>query len=277
MEETLTISIAAPTARILLVDDNAVVLHVVSSQLAEYDCLITTATGGREALDILEREEFDLILMDHMMPGMDGIETVGRLRRMEQSRGLCTPVIALTGNLSSGSREMFLSHGFQDYLPKPVDAAELDRIMRQYLPDYRIIERVQPVERKQERKDALSPETVALLEASPLFDYREAKRNRIDPENLVLFSKSAEKAGEELGVLYFKKEWKAYTIMVHALKTSSRMVGAMGLSELAEQSETASKEADEERVKELHPILLEQLEEVLRLVRQAIQIEKEKG
>ena len=65
--------------------------------------------------------------------------------------------------------------------------------------------------------------------------------------------------------------------MVHALKTSSRMVDAMGLSELAGQSETASKEADEGRVRELHPMLLEQLEEVLRLVRQAIQIEKEKG
>ena len=124
----------APSARILVVDDMAVNLKVTEGLLKKTEMTIITAISGREALDILERESFDIVLLDHMMPEMDGVEVLREIRKNDVD----TPVIVLTANALTGVREEYLDLGFTDYISKPIKPAELNRILMQYLPEQKI-------------------------------------------------------------------------------------------------------------------------------------------
>ena len=95
---------------------------------------VTKAKSGQEALDLAADNDYDLILMDHFMPEMDGIETLEKIRQAD-GRNASTPVIALTANAVSGSKEMYLSKGFQDYLSKPVNRKALTEVIMKYVPD----------------------------------------------------------------------------------------------------------------------------------------------
>jgi CheY-like chemotaxis protein len=109
-------------------------LKVAIGLMKPYQLKITTASSGMEAIQMLKKQRFDLIFMDHMMPEMDGIETVRRIREMEQEYYKTVPIVALTANAVSGAREMFLNEGFQDFLAKPIDIAMLERILKLWLP-----------------------------------------------------------------------------------------------------------------------------------------------
>lgn len=124
----------APEARILVVDDNMMNLKVAMGLMKPYQLQIRTTDSGMEAIRILKKQQFDLIFMDHMMPEMDGVETVQRIRAMEPEYYQNVPIIALTANAVSGAREMFLNEGFQDFLAKPIDIAMLERILKLWLP-----------------------------------------------------------------------------------------------------------------------------------------------
>lgn len=124
----------APSARILVVDDMAVNLKVTEGLLKKTQMTIITAISGREALDILERESFDIVLLDHMMPEMDGVEVLREIRKNDVD----TPVIVLTANALTGVREEYLEFGFTDYISKPIKPVELNRILMQYLPEQKI-------------------------------------------------------------------------------------------------------------------------------------------
>ncbi|MBQ5851644.1 MAG: response regulator [Lachnospiraceae bacterium] len=124
----------APEARILVVDDNMMNLKVAMGLMKPYQLQIRTTDSGMEAIRILKKQQFDLIFMDHMMPEMDGVETVRRIRAMEPEYYQNVPIIALTANAVSGAREMFLNEGFQDFLAKPIDIAMLERILKLWLP-----------------------------------------------------------------------------------------------------------------------------------------------
>ena len=124
----------ASDKRILLVDDNKLNLKVASKLLQPYGVLIVEATSGRECLDILDRDtKFDLILMDDMMPEMSGTECLDILKKLERVDGYYIPVVVLTANAVSGMKEEYLNVGFEDYLSKPIDKYELDRILKKYL------------------------------------------------------------------------------------------------------------------------------------------------
>ena len=128
----------APEAQVLVVDDNEINLTVARRLLEKYEMKVTTATGGRSALEILEREEFDMIFLDHMMPEMDGIETLHAIRKMAGAYYNHVPVIALSANAVAGSREMFLSEGFDDFIEKPIDIFVLEKKCKRYLPNEKI-------------------------------------------------------------------------------------------------------------------------------------------
>lgn len=125
----------APSARILIVDDIEVNLKVAAGLLKKTELITTTATSGREALNILSREKFDLILLDHMMPVMDGIEVLHEIRKNDED----TPIIVLTANALQGMREEYLQKGFTDYLSKPIKPIELEKALMKYLPQEKII------------------------------------------------------------------------------------------------------------------------------------------
>ena len=129
----------APEAQILVVDDNAVNISVVRGLLKKCGIQTDKALSGAECLDKVQKNHYDIILMDHMMPGMDGLETYRRLKQMEDCKCADAPCIALTANALAGSREQYLSAGFSDYLSKPINIDDLYRVLSEYLPKERLI------------------------------------------------------------------------------------------------------------------------------------------
>ncbi|MBQ8966741.1 MAG: response regulator [Ruminococcus sp.] len=122
----------APNARLLVVDDNAMNLTVFKGLLKKTRIGIDTAASGKEALRLAELNDYDIYFIDHMMPDMDGIETIKRLRAIEgRADSKC---IALTANAVSGAREMYIEAGFNDYLSKPIDGERLERMIASMLP-----------------------------------------------------------------------------------------------------------------------------------------------
>ncbi len=128
----------ARDAAILVVDDNPVNIAVVSGLLKKTEVSITSANSGEECLSLIKKQHYDIILMDHLMPSMDGVQTLEKMKLMPDNLCQTTPVIALTANAVSGAKEMYLSAGFTDYLPKPVDSVKLEAILMKYLPPHMI-------------------------------------------------------------------------------------------------------------------------------------------
>jgi signal transduction histidine kinase/ActR/RegA family two-component response regulator len=125
------IEFTAPEARILAVDDSKVNLAVIESLLKPYGMKIDTCVSGERAIALVKENRYDIVFMDHMMPGMDGVEATAAIRETEEGRDI--PIVALTANAISGMREMFLENGFSDYLSKPVDLAKLDNIVTAWI------------------------------------------------------------------------------------------------------------------------------------------------
>ncbi|MCR4960117.1 MAG: response regulator [Lachnospiraceae bacterium] len=129
----------APYANILAVDDNRTNLRIVRLFLKRVEIVPALCTNGKEALEMCKREKFDLILLDHMMPEPDGIETLHLIKEDPDSKNKDTPVIVFTANAVSDSRELYMKEGFADYLTKPVDANILENTVKKYLPDDKIL------------------------------------------------------------------------------------------------------------------------------------------
>lgn len=127
-------SFVAAEASVLAVDDTATNLVVLKHLLKKTGVNITNASSGRQALAFAEKNSFDLVLLDHMMPDMDGVETLKELRKM----GINIPVIALTANALADARDFYLDAGFDDYLSKPVKGKDLEAILRKWLPKEKI-------------------------------------------------------------------------------------------------------------------------------------------
>jgi CheY-like chemotaxis protein len=132
-EKTVSI-FKAPSAKVLVVDDVLINCAVAKGLMAAYDIPVHTCLSGAEAIEIVRTQEFDLVFMDHMMPGMDGIETTAAIRKLEGERFQKVPIVALTANAISGVEEMFLHHGFNDYLAKPIDVHRLHTILERWIP-----------------------------------------------------------------------------------------------------------------------------------------------
>ncbi len=120
-----------PNKKVLIVDDNKLNLKVASRLLEPYQVKVETVMSGQACLNLIEKnQKYDLILLDQMMPEMDGIET---LKKLKENSKFKTPVIALTADAIVGKKEEYLASGFNDYLPKPIDSNELHRILKKYL------------------------------------------------------------------------------------------------------------------------------------------------
>ena len=132
--------ISAPDAMVLVVDDSIMNLKVAKGLMKRNGIVPHEAKSGAEAIEKMSATAYDLVLLDHMMPGMDGVETLHNLRAMEDNPNLDTPVICLTANAISGAREEYIEAGFDDYLSKPIDPAGLEEILKKYLPAKKISE-----------------------------------------------------------------------------------------------------------------------------------------
>ena len=220
------IGFEAPQARILIVDDNEMNLKVATGLLEPLKLQMDTAMNGKQALTMLQSKKYDLVLMDHMMPVMDGIEAVQAIRQMEEPYYQKLPVIALTANATVGAKEKFREAGMNDFVAKPVRMKEICRKLRQWLPQQLIQNVDEPLSAKSEAQAI--PEIVGL-------DVEEGIQNCGTQELFYSllgdFYKLIEPKCRKLEKYLADGMVRDYTIEVHALKNTARMIGAMQLSE----------------------------------------------
>ncbi len=285
-------------AQVLAVDDNRMNLKVIDSMLGGYGIRVTKATSGHEALEKINSEEFDFVFMDHMMPEMDGVETLHAIRQKVGNYYLQVPIIALTANAVAGTREMMIGEGFNDFVEKPIERSVLERVLRRTLPAEKIV----PLENREEKKnegtvvapgagalgDKTSAEAVQFAGSVPSTPgARAAALPREEAKDEVL--ESLEKIGlnvqkgilycngregylavlqgyceefEEFGIgaesLFEQQDWKNYTIEVHGIKGAMRSIGAETLSDMARLLEFAGKDGNTDYILVHHGELMEE-------------------
>ncbi|MBQ6806968.1 MAG: response regulator [Lachnospiraceae bacterium] len=258
----------APKAHILVVDDNTMNLQVVKGLLKKTQIQLDMVEGGAECLEICKEKAYDLILMDHMMPEPDGIETLHLLRKETENPNSQIPVIALTANAVSGVKELYLSEGFEDYLSKPVVPEDLENMLLQYLPEELIIKERIPIA-KQDNQDAKAEENIRTEEtkkeesskekqAVPAVDEIDQARGMTYCANdkgmyyelLQMFCDQNVINTEKLEKYYEDKNWTDFSVLTHAIKSTSLGIGATVFSEMAKQQEFAGKENREDFILE---------------------------
>lgn len=236
-----TFHFRAPEANVLLVDDNAINLTVTEGLLEPLKMKITSALSGREALELIDQNRYDLIFMDHMMPELDGVETTRIIRRLHPEYAN-VPIIALTANAVDGAKEMFLSEGMNDFVPKPIEVQLIVRKVREWLPP----EKIQKMDGTMEHGE-LPKETRKKLSIGDL-DTAQACRllgsEALFFKILKTYYKNIKTKVQTIRKKIEEQDWKNYTIEVHALKSSSRQIGAMQLGAMAEAMEEAGKAGD---------------------------------
>ncbi|MDE7020584.1 MAG: response regulator, partial [Lachnospiraceae bacterium] len=234
----------APLAKILVVDDNAMNLAVAQDLLRKTKLQIDVASSGGECLEMLKRKEYHLICMDHMMPVMDGVQTLHAIRELEDNPSRNIPVIALTANAVVGAKEFYLKEGFEDYLSKPIEPDKLEDILIQYLPK-ELVYLTDDEEISVESDDnevGLNEEklTDMGINAANGLKYMGGSRSLYE-KVLRDFREILHEKEEQLKSMLAKEDVSGYAIIVHALKGTARNVGADELAEEAFELEKKSK------------------------------------
>lgn len=237
----------APNAKILVVDDNEMNLQVIKGLLKPTKLSLTLVTSGKECLKKLDEESFNIVLLDHMMPEMDGLET---LKHIRERHGDIT-VIALTANIAGGGSAFYKEAGFEDYLSKPVDAKKLEQMIRSYLPDELILDSV-PDGYESASDDMTLPEDMKWLLDVDGLCVDDGLMYCGSPDQfqkfLHTFLDTMDEKSKEIEDAYNTGDIRLYTIKVHALKSTARIMGARELSALAEALEKAGNENDTEMI-----------------------------
>lgn len=246
----------APTAKLLVVDDNEMNLFVIKSLLKDTQMQIVTCSSGGECLKLSKEQKFDIILLDHMMPGLDGIETLKLIRNTENNLCKDIPIIVLTANALSGSREHYLRLGFTDYLSKPVDGKLLEEMLKKYLSELgieikTISELIEAEKSPDSGKQQKEAETNTILDLEKGLKYCGGMQDMYE-EMLQMFCDLGAEKMEQLQNAFDTEDWKNYTILVHALKSTSLSIGGCQVSELAFELEKAGKENEISVIKEKH-------------------------
>lgn len=234
-------SFEAPDAHILIVDDLPVNQMVIVNLLKDTRIKTATAGSGRECLELAAKQHFDLILMDHMMPEMDGVETYRKLRADKDSPNCGTPVIMLTANALSGMREEYIGEGFADYISKPVRGAKLEEVISRNLPQELVLP---PTDKEEQSAAPDSGEFAALVEALPQLNLVMAMQYCCGSPELyrdVLSDYCESGRYDEMNAAFAGKRWEDYRRCAHSLKSTSKTIGLDGLSERARASELALK------------------------------------
>lgn len=253
-------SFLAPDAKLLVVDDNAVNRKVLRNLLKETQIQVSEADGGAECLRLVQENHYDLIFLDHMMPEMDGVETLHRMRALPEFPCKDTPVVVLTANAITGAKEMYLNEGFDDFLSKPIVPDKLEGMIRKMLPE----------ELLQEGKPAVQTAAAeTCIEELPVvegldWDYAwlhlpdrellaytvKAFYDQIDPA-----AESLERAYEQITDAAYLEQ---YRIQVHAMKSLAATIGIVTLSGVARVLESAAKDGKIDIVIAMTGIFLEE-------------------
>ena len=263
----------APLAQILVVDDTRINLKVVVSLLKNTKMKIDTAGSGAEAVAMAAVTRYDMIFMDQRMPEMDGTEAFRRIRATAGGMSADVPIICLTADAVLGAKERYLSEGFTDYLTKPIDSFALERMILKYLPK-RKVEMVSDADADPEEEARTSDAEFASLRSvgiEPKAGLRYCQ-NDVDLYRSLLaeYAYGEIEKGNNLQKCFDEANWQDYSIYVHSLKSSSRMIGATALSMRAAKLEAAANEGDAASIVTEHDSMMEEYEVVTAVIRSVI-------
>ena len=234
----------APSARILIVDDNEINITIAKGLLKPLKVQCTAALSGKDAIELLERQPFDLVFMDHMMPEMDGVETTRVIRRLIPS-AKDTPILALTANVMEQSREQFFAEGMNDFVAKPINVKDIVTKLKRWLPKEKILE-------LDEDEEVGTPEEIISYDGLNSEEALKAIGSASLYNEIVReYYRSGDDRYHQIEEDYEKEDWEGYTIKVHALKSASRQIGADAIGDMAEQMEHAGNARD---VKAIHDV-----------------------
>ena len=237
-------SFTAPEAEILIVDDNEMNLIVARNLLKKTEIRVTECMSGKKALELMREKRFDVILLDHMMPEMDGIETLERSRTLEGSKCVGVPVIALTANAVAGVREMYLEAGFIDYIGKPIDGELFEDMLAKYIPHEKLIfkaaDTVKPIEKPDVNKAVQEESDTPQNELDTALGMKYCGGDEeMYCEILEIYCEEYDEKTVAFERMLSDGDWKNYTISIHALKSNSLNVGAAVLSKRCLELEKA--------------------------------------
>ena len=259
----------APEAKVLVVDDNKMNLEVVKGILKRSQVQVDLAKSGFECLTKTKEKQYDLILMDHMMPGLDGVETLKALQEEAENPNRNTVVIALTANAISGCRQMYLEHGFTDYLSKPIEAWRLEEMLMEYIPDsYIVMKEIDVCD------DAIVHDEICNPQEEEL-DYQQALKFCANSEAvykkvLNSFYSQGQEYLKDLKTYYEEKDWTNYRVIVHALKSNSKNIGANVFSEKSKRQEEAAVAGEDVFIEKTFEQYYQDFEHLLEIVQKTL-------
>jgi PAS domain S-box-containing protein len=267
---------AAPTAKVLIVDDINTNLYVAKGLMVPYKMQIDLCNSGLEAIEAVQEKDYDIIFMDHRMPGIDGVEATKHIRELSGDESAVQyyksiPVIALTANIVAGMKEMFLDNGFNDFLPKPIDTIELNSILEKWIPKKKQKHLAKPVH---------TVATAKITGRAPLFSIEGLNVKKgiaISTGSLEYYMETLttfyEDGLERIGALrecLDNGDISLYTTYIHALKSAAASVGAEDLSDLAAGLEAAAKRENLTFIKTHSEDFITELELMLERIKNAV-------
>lgn len=258
----------APKAEILVVDDVPMNLDVVKGLLKRTKVKVDTCLSGEETLVRITEKHYDIIFLDHLMPGIDGVETLHKMnviRHLNRS----TPVICLTANAIVGAEEEYKQEGFMDYLSKPVQAAALEDMIMKYLPQ----EKVETVRFTNSNDINTQAESIVsedkAMSTMDKLSFLDTKTGMVyfgNNEDLYIETVrmyARDRFDGELQKAFDAEDWTSYQRVAHSIKSSSGMIGASDLFGVAKGQEMAAKEGNVDAIKSGHDKLLNDYRELL--------------
>ncbi|MDR0554260.1 MAG: response regulator [Treponema sp.] len=273
----LKVRFTAPDANVLIVDDISTNLRVAKELMTPYNMNVQICLSGPEAIALIQANQYDLVFMDHMMPGMDGIEATAFIRQWEQEdiwsladneTGPHLPIIALTANAITGQREMFLEKGIDDFLAKPIDINKLNDILEKWIPAEKRIESVKLLEE-------VVPEKTTENIVIPGVDVAAGLRNTggvlaIYLDILTDFCRDTESRIPKISEALDTGNTKLYVTLVHAIKGAARSIGAAEAGEAAWWLEKAAEKEAPPLIKSKTAELIERLLELVGHIRNCL-------
>ncbi len=244
----------APQAQILIVDDNEMNLKVARGLLQPLQMKIDTASSGKTAIEMVQLKKYHIVFMDHMMPVMDGVETTQKIRELEDDYIQNMPIIALTANAVMGAREIFKQAGMNDFVPKPIELKNICSKIRTWLPKELIQKMSSPVLTKEHASVQELPAIEGLNVAEGI---KNSGSLELFTNLLGDFYKLIDLKSTKIEKCLADGMIRDYTIEVHALKNTARMIGAMELSELFYKMEQCGNAEDMETITKENPAIME--------------------
>lgn len=249
----------APEAHILLVDDNELNLVVAKELLKPLRMQIDTAENGLQAVKMVRGSQYDLVLMDHMMPVMDGIEAAKAIRALPEDKYQKLPIIALTANAMVDARKEFLNAGMNGFVAKPIDFARICNQLKLWLPKD-LVRDVPKEEAKKLLADDLSDREIQPEDPQMGFSFEEGVNHCGSKAALMktirIFYRTIDSKADKIEQCLKEGLISDYVIEIHALKSSALLIGAVPLSEAAKELEDYGKQGKTEVLEEKTPDVL---------------------